>query len=41
MRLERIDRLGLELGTEGKLRFHVEDDDPLSATAEMQRTETM
>jgi predicted acyl esterase len=37
--LVRIDRLGLELGTEGKFAFDITDDDPLSATAEMQRTE--
>jgi hypothetical protein len=39
--LVRIDRLGLELGTEGKFAFDIQDDDPLSATAEMQRTETI
>ena len=39
--LVRIDRLGLELGTEGKFAFDIKDDDPLSATAEMQRTETI
>ncbi len=36
----RIDRLGLELGTEGKFAFDIKDDDPLSATAEMRRVET-
>jgi putative CocE/NonD family hydrolase len=39
--LVHIDRLGLELGTEGKFAFDITDDDPLSATAEMQRTETI
>jgi uncharacterized protein len=39
--LVRIDRLGLESGTEGKFAFDITDDDPLSATAEMQRTETI
>ena len=39
--LVRIDRLGLEVGTEGKFAFDIKDDDPLSATAEMQRTETI
>ena len=34
VRIERIDRIGLELGTESKSRFHVEEDDPLSAVAE-------
>jgi len=41
VRIERIDRIGLELGTESKSRFHVEEDDPLSAVAELRRTETM
>jgi predicted acyl esterase len=39
-RIERIDRIGLELGSEGKSRFHIEDDDPLSAVAELRRTQT-
>jgi uncharacterized protein len=37
----RLDRIGLELGTEGQSTFHVEDEDPLSATAELSRTETV
>jgi hypothetical protein len=41
MRIERIDRIGLELGTQSKSQFHVEEDDPLSAVAELRRTETM
>ena len=41
MRIERIDRIGLELGREHRSRFHVEDDDPLSAVAEVRQTETM
>ena len=41
VRVERIDRIGLELGTESKSRFHVEEDDPLSAVAELRRTVTM
>jgi predicted acyl esterase len=41
MRIERIDRIGLELGAKGKWRYHVEEDDPLSAVAELQRTQTM
>ena len=41
MRIERIDRIGLELGTESKSRFHVEENDPLSAVAELRRTQTM
>jgi uncharacterized protein len=36
-----LDRIGLELGTEGKSAFHVEEDDPLSAVAELSRTETV
>jgi hypothetical protein len=41
MRIERIDRIGLELGTESKSQFHVEEDDPLSAVAELRQTQTM
>ncbi len=41
MRLERIDRIGLTLGTEGKSRYHLDEGDPLSATAELRRTLTM
>jgi predicted acyl esterase len=37
----RIDRLGLELGAEASFRFHVEDDNPLSAVAEMHQTQTI
>src|SRR5207302_4258017 len=36
-----FERLGLELGTEGKPRLHIEEDDPLSAVAELRRTWTM
>ena len=39
--LVRIDRIGLELGTEGKFAVALEDDDPLSASIEMQRTQTI
>jgi uncharacterized protein len=41
MRIERIDRIGLELGTESKSQFRVEEDEPLSAVAELRRTWTM
>jgi putative CocE/NonD family hydrolase len=41
MRIERIERIGLELGTESKSTLHVEEDDPLSAVAELRRTWTM
>ena len=37
----RIDRLNLELGTEGKFRFHIDEDDPLSAMVETERTQTI
>ena len=39
--IERIDRIGLELGTESKSQLHVEEDDPLSAVADLRRTATM
>jgi predicted acyl esterase len=41
VRIERIDRIGLELGAQGQSRYHVEENDPLSATAELRRTMTM
>ena len=41
LRVERIDRIGLELGTESKSRFHVEEDDPLTALVELQQALTM
>jgi len=41
VRIERIDRIGLELGTESKSRLHVEEDDPLGAVAELRLTWTM
>jgi hypothetical protein len=39
--LVRIDRIGLELGGEGKFAVDLKDDDPLSASIEMQRTQTI
>jgi predicted acyl esterase len=39
--VQRIDRLGLELSTEGKFTFHVEEVDPLSAVAEVRRSESV
>ena len=39
--IERIERIGLELGTESKSLYHVEDDDPLSAVVELKRIQTM
>lgn len=41
VRVERIDRIGLELSTHGKFEYQVEEDDPLSAVAELRRTQTM
>ena len=41
MRIERIDRIDLELGTEYKSQFHVEEDDPLSAVVELGQIQTM
>jgi hypothetical protein len=41
MRIERIDRIGLELGTQDKSEYHVEDNDPLSAVAELRHTQTL
>ena len=37
----RIDRLGLELGTDGDFRTHIEPDDPLSAIVEMRQSQTV
>ena len=37
----RIDRIGLELGTEGTFSSNIEEDDPLSAVAEMRQTQTI
>jgi uncharacterized protein len=41
VRIERIDRIGLELGSAGKTEYHVEENDPLSAVADLRRTQTM
>jgi hypothetical protein len=38
MRIERIDRIGLELGAQSESRFHVEGNDPLSAVADLRQT---
>ena len=37
----RVDRLGLELGTQAEYAFDLEGDDPLSATARMTRRQTI
>jgi hypothetical protein len=39
--VKRIDRLGLELGTHGQSSWHIDDDDPTSAVAELLYTDTM
>jgi predicted acyl esterase len=41
VRIERIDRIGLERSTQVKSRFHVEENDPLSAVAELRQIQTM
>jgi uncharacterized protein len=41
VRIERIDRIGLESGTQDKTEYHVEDNDPLSAFAELYHTQTL
>ena len=41
MHIERIDRIDLELGTHYKSRFHVEEDDPLSAVVELGQIQTL
>src|SRR5258708_33697262 len=41
LRIERIDRLDLELGTHDESKLHVEEDDPLSAVIDLRRTWTM
>jgi predicted acyl esterase len=40
LRIERIDRIRLESGSKVATRFHIEYDDPLSAVAELRRTDT-
>jgi hypothetical protein len=39
--LVRIDRPGIELGTEGNFQAHIEPDDPLSAAVEMRQLQTV
>jgi predicted acyl esterase len=41
LRIERIDRLDLELGTHDESKLHLEEDDPLSAVIDLRRTWTM
>jgi uncharacterized protein len=37
----RIDRLGLEMGTEGSFKSHIDENDPLGAVVEMQQSQTI
>jgi putative CocE/NonD family hydrolase len=39
--LVRIDRLGLELGSQGRFRCELDGDDPLTAVVEMHQTQTI
>jgi hypothetical protein len=41
VRTERIDRIGLEVSTQSQSQFHIEENNPLSAVAELRRTQTM
>ena len=41
LRIERIDRLGLEVGTHDDSKLHVEEDDSISAIIDLRRTWTM
>jgi hypothetical protein len=41
VRIERIDRIGLELGTKWETQYHVEENDPLSAVAELSNIQTL
>jgi predicted acyl esterase len=39
--VKRIDRIGLELGSEGRSSWHIDDNDPLSAVVELRRADTI
>ncbi|MGB6603844.1 MAG: hypothetical protein WBE65_06070, partial [Steroidobacteraceae bacterium] len=41
VRIEHIDRLGLDLGTQYKSEYHIEENDPLSAVAELRNAQTV
>ena len=41
VRIERIDRIGLELGTQWNPQYHIEENDPLSAVAELHNIQTI
>jgi uncharacterized protein len=41
VRIERIDRIGLESGTQDKTEYRVEENDPISAVAELSHIQTL
>jgi hypothetical protein len=41
VRIEHIERIGLDLGTQYKSEYHIEENDPLSAVAELSNTQTV
>jgi predicted acyl esterase len=41
LRIERIDRIGLELGTQTQWQYHVDENEPLSAVAGLRHVQTM
>jgi predicted acyl esterase len=41
VRIERIDRIGLESSTQDKTEYRLEENDPLSAAAELSHTQTL
>ena len=41
VRVERIDRIGLESGIQYKTEYHIDENDPLSAVAELHQTQTL
>ncbi len=41
VRVERIDRIDLESGTQDKTEYHVAENDPLSAFAELRHSQTL
>jgi predicted acyl esterase len=41
LRIERIERLNLDLGTQWTTRYHIEENNPLSGTAELRQIQTI
>jgi hypothetical protein len=41
VRVEHIERIGLDLGTQYKSEYHIDENDPLSAVAELRNTQTV